>query len=145
MKKLFELFGKNKRNEEIKLIFEVGDNLVNFIKYYEKSKRSFVLTFGYNTSYPLRYTNNSGKFGIIYQIEGHSVDKGLNYTSYHGETKLDIFVKPTENMIICEIFEDGHKVKELYINKESYIKLNKIINKLKIKPKSSLNIPSFIK
>jgi len=145
MKKLFELLGKNKRNEDIKLISETGDNLVNFIKYYEKSGNKYIPIFGYNTPHVLKIATELGRFGIIYHIQGYSVDRGVSYTMFHGEMKLDIVIKPLENIILCEIFENGQKVKELYINKESYNRLNKIVKKRNIRPNSSLNIPSFMR
>lgn len=147
VKKLFELRGKNRRNENIKLIFEIGNNAVNYIKYLEKSGKLYHIIFGYNTPHPLKFSSASDRFGVTYfiQAQPHSVDKGINYSMYHGEHTLEIVVKPHEHLITCNIYENGQMVKELYINKESYNNLSKVINKNNVRQKFSYNIPSFIK
>ena len=147
-KKLFELKGKNIRREDIRLIFEVEENGVNLIKYYEKWGKSFRLAFGYNTPYNIKIYTEVGRFGVVYLIKTQpsSVGRGIDYGMYHGDITVQIIVKPISGEIfICEIFENSQKVKELYLDKESYDKLGKIIKKKGIRPNTSLNIPSFMR
>ena len=147
VKKLFELKGKNYRKEDIRLIFEVEDNGVNLIKYFEKWGKSFRLIFGYNTPYHIKINTEVGRFGVVYliQTQPSSVGKGIIYGMYHGNDTVQIIVKPTSLGIISEVFENSQKVKELYLDKESYDKLGKITKKKGIRPNTSLNIPSFMR
>lgn len=144
MKKILEIRGKNRRSEDIKLTFETESNGVNYINYFEKYGTKYNYIFGWNTPYQLKYTTDSGRFGTTYFIQSQigSATKGHTYGMYHGDNTVQIQIKPSENGIYANIYENGQMIKELYISKDSYNKLG--VSRL-FKIRSLSKIPNFMK